>query len=68
MSGQGDLQGTAQETEIWKYEQIVYAQTRICLDERNTQTALWFWDTNGSLNLGQITTHYDKIQKNKDFA
>ena len=30
MSGQGDLLGTEQEIEIWPYEQMVYAQLKIC--------------------------------------
>ena len=29
------------------YEQVVYAQTRICPVEWEAQTSLEFWDTNG---------------------
>ena len=42
-----------QEIEVWPYEQIVYAQPRMCLEEWNAQAPQGFWDTNGSPNLGQ---------------
>ena len=49
---QGDPLGIVQETNIWPYEQMVYAQPWICLGEWDAQTPLGFRDTNGSLNLG----------------
>ena len=51
------------EIEIWTYEQMVYAQSRICPGEWDAQTLLGFWDTNGSLNLGQTTRPYNNQQK-----
>ena len=48
-----------QEIEIWQYEQIVYAQTRICAGEWDAQTSLGFWHINGSTNLGQTTRPYN---------
>ena len=45
------------------YEQMVYAQPRICLGEWEAQTPLWFWHTNGSPNLGQTARPYDNQQK-----
>ena len=47
-----------------KFEQIVYAQSKICLEEWDVQTPLRFWDTNGSSNLGQ-TTRPSECQQNK---
>ena len=44
---QGDLLGIVQEFEIWLYEQMIYAQPRICPGEWIVQTPLEFWDTNG---------------------
>ena len=34
---------------------MVYAQPRICPGEWHAQTPLGFWDSNGSLNIGQTT-------------
>ena len=48
-----NLLGTDREAEIRPYEQMVYAQLRICLTEWDAQTPLGFWDTNRSPNLGQ---------------
>ena len=45
---------------------MVYAQPRICLGEWNTQTALGFWDTNGSPNLGQTARPYNNQQKREN--
>ena len=56
MGGQGDPLGIVQEIKeikIWPYEQIVYAQPRICPGEWDAQNPLEFWDKNGSSNLGQ---------------
>ena len=50
-----DLLGIVQEIEVWPYEQMVYAQPRICPGEWYTQTPLGLGDTNGSPNLGQMT-------------
>ena len=36
MSGQSDPLGIAQESEVWPYEQMVYAQPRIGPGERDT--------------------------------
>ena len=62
-----------QETEIWPFEQMVYAQQRICPGEWHTQTPLRFWHPNGLLNLGQTTGPYYNQQKKRtcryvDFA
>ena len=42
-----------QEVEVWPYEQMAYAQPRICPREWNAQTPLEFLDTNGSPNLSR---------------
>ena len=60
---QGDPQGTVQEVEIWQYEQMVYAQPRICPREWDAQTPLRFLDTNALLNLGQTIRSYNNLQK-----
>ena len=65
MGGQGDPLGIVQETEVWSYEQIVYAQLRIYPELWHAQITLWFWDTNGSPNLGQATRSYYNQQKKK---
>ena len=57
--------GIVQEIEIWPYEQIVYAQLRICPGEWDAQNSPGFWDTNGSLNLGQTAIPRDSPQKKK---
>ena len=44
-----------QEAEIWPYEQTVYAQPSTCPGKWDALTCLWFWDKNGSLNIGQTT-------------
>ena len=62
---QSDRQGIVQETEIWPYEQMVYAQLSTCPEEWNTQIPLGFWHTNGSLNLGQTTRPYNNQTKKK---
>ena len=66
MGGQSDPLGNVQEIEVWLYEQMVYAQPRICPGEWYTQTPLGFSDTNGSPNLGQTTRPYDKQQKREN--
>ena len=55
-----------QEAEVWTYEQIVYAQHRICPTEWDTQIPLGFSDTNGSPNLGQMTRSYNNQEKRKE--
>ena len=60
MCGKGDPLGTVQEIEIWPYEQIVYAQHRICPRKWDAKSTLGFWNANGSPNLGQTTRYYDK--------
>ena len=50
LSGEGDPVGFAQEIQIWLYYQMVYAQTRIRLGERDMQNSLRFWDVNRSPN------------------
>ena len=50
---EGDSPGIVQEIKIWPWEQMVYAQLRISLGE--WETFMGFWDTNGSLILGQTT-------------
>ena len=62
-----------QEISIWPYEQMEYAQPRICPGEWNAQTPLQFWDTNGLSNLSQTTRPSDSQQKKRtckivDFA
>ena len=52
---------------------MVYAQTRICPGEWDTQNSLGFSDTNRSLDLGQMTRPSDSQQKKRtcrvvDFA
>ena len=54
-----------QEIEIWPYEQMVYAQPRICPGKWDIQTPLGFWGTNGSPNLGQTTRPYNNKRKKK---
>ena len=44
-----------QEIESWLDEQMVYAQTRICSREWDTQNSLIFLDTNRLPNPGQLT-------------
>ena len=48
LGGQGDPLGIVPEIEVWLYEQMLYAQPWTCPEERDAQTYLWFWDTNGS--------------------
>ena len=52
-----------QDTEIWIYEQMVYAQARISSVEWDVQSSLGFWDTNDSSNLSQMTKPSDSQQK-----
>ena len=52
MSEQGDPLGIVQETEIWPYDQIVYAQTRIRLGEWDARI-IWHSERNRSPNPGQ---------------
>ena len=63
LGGQGDPFGIMQEVEVWPYEQMVYAQPRICPREWDAQTPLGFRDTNESPNLGQTTRSYNNQQK-----
>ena len=58
----GDL---CKKIEIWQYEQVVYAQPRICPGEWDTEISLGFRDTNWSPNVGQMTRH-SHSQKNKN--
>ena len=53
MGGEGDRLGIMKEIYIWLYNQMVYAQTRICLGEWDSQNSLVFWDMNESSNPGQ---------------
>ena len=55
LGGKGNSLGIVQEIQIWPYEQMVYAQTRICPGERDAQTHLGLWDRSESPNLGQTT-------------
>ncbi len=52
-----------QEVEVWPFEQMVYAQPRICPREWDTQTPLGFWDTNELPNLGQTTRSHNNQWK-----
>ena len=63
LSGEGDSLGIVQEIEIWSYEQVVYAQFRIRLEEWDAQTPLEFWDTNQSRILGEKTRACDRQQE-----
>ena len=47
------------------YEQMVYAQPRICPWEWERQNFLGSWDTNRSPNLGQMTRPSDSQKKKK---
>ena len=62
LGGQGDPLGIVQETEIWPYEQMVYAQTWIRPEEWDTLSFLGFWDTN-RFNFSQRTQRCDCQQK-----
>ena len=70
LGGESDPLGIVQEIEIWPYEQVVYASTRIRPREWDTQTSLEFWDSNGSPNLGQTIrprdSQYKKTKRNKE--
>ena len=43
----------------WPYEQMVYAQLKICSREWDAQTPLGFRDANGLPNLDQTTRPYN---------
>ena len=45
LGGQSDPMGIEQKILIWPYEQIVYAQPRICPGEWDAQILQEFWDT-----------------------
>ena len=52
---------------------MVITQLKICPGKWDAQTPLGFWDTNGSTNIGQMTTAYNNQQKKRtcrivDFA
>ena len=47
------------------YEQMVYAQPRICPGEWDPQTPMGFWHTTRSPNLGQTTRTYNNNNKKK---
>ena len=64
MGGEGDLPGIEQDVLIRPYEQMIYTQPRIRPRKWDAQTSLRFWDTNGSLNLSQVTRSSDSQQKN----
>ena len=55
----GDPPGIVQEFKIWLYEQVVFAQPKICPGEEDE-----FWDTNGSY-LG-MTIRPGDSQQNKE--
>ena len=62
-----------EEIEIWPFEQMVFAQSRICPGEWNAQNSQRFWERNGLLNLDQTTRPSDNQQKERtrrivDFA
>ena len=63
--GQGYPLGIVQEVVTWTYEQMVYAQPRICPGEWNTQTPQGFWHANGSPYLGQTNRPYNNPQKRR---
>ena len=65
MGGKGSSLKILQEVEIWPYEQMAYAQPRICPREWDAQTPLGFWDTTRSLNIGRTTRPYNNHQKKK---
>ena len=54
---QGEPLGIVQEIEVWPYEQMLYAQPRICPME--------FWHTHGSPNRGHTTRPFNNQQKKK---
>ena len=47
--------GTVQVIKIWWYDQMIYAQTRICLSEWNAKIYLGFGDINESTHPSQKT-------------
>ena len=49
LGGKNDPMGIVEKKLIWPY-QMVYAQTRICPREWDTQNSLRFWYTNRSPN------------------
>ena len=51
---------------MWSYEQMLYAQPRICPGEWDSQTSLGFWDTNGSPNLSQTTLPSNNQQEKEN--
>ena len=65
MVGQDDPLGIVQEIEIWTYEQMVYAEPRICPWEWDAQTLLGFQNTKGSANIGKTTKSYNNQKKKK---
>ena len=65
MGGQWYPLWIVQEVEVWPYEQMVYANSRISPRERDIQTPLGYRDTNGSPNLGQTTRSCNNQQKKK---
>ena len=46
---------------------MLYAQPIISPGQWDTQTAMGFWDTNGSLNLGQTTKPYNNQLKKRTY-
>ena len=58
---------TVQNIQIRPYEQMIYAQPRICPGEWDPQTPLGFWDPNGSPNLDQTTRPYYNQQKKRTY-
>ena len=56
---EGDPLGIVQKIEIWPYNQILYAQSRIRPREWDTQNSQGFWNTNRSPNPGQKTGQSD---------
>ena len=61
-----------QRTLVWKLEssneQMVYIQPRIRVEKWNALTSRWFWDANGSPNLGQMPRPRDSLQKKRELA
>ena len=47
---------------------MVYTQPGIRSRKWDAQNSLWYWDTNGSCNLGQTTSPSDSQKKKKKIA
>ena len=51
IGGEGDPQDIVPEILMWTYEQVVFAQARICPREWDAQNSLEFLDTNRATNF-----------------